>query len=78
MVPAAIGIAFLGRYGWDRDELYFLAASHRLVAGYVDHPPLIAVGSAFLPASECPIQAGSRGGTESFWGNARARLPGEG
>ena len=34
-VPAAIGIAFLGRYGWDRDELYFLAASHHLAAGYV-------------------------------------------
>ena len=43
VVPAAIGIAFLGRYGWDRDELYFLAASHHLAAGYVDYPPLIAV-----------------------------------
>ena len=43
VVPAAVGVAFLGRYGWDRDELYFLAASHHLAAGYVDYPPLIAV-----------------------------------
>jgi Dolichyl-phosphate-mannose-protein mannosyltransferase len=43
LVPAAVGIAFLGRYGWDRDELYFLAAAHHLALGYVDFPPLIAV-----------------------------------
>ena len=42
-VPAAVGVTFLGRYGWDRDELYFLAASHHLALGYVDFPPLIAV-----------------------------------
>ncbi len=27
-------------YGYFRDELYYLACSHRLAAGYVDHPPL--------------------------------------
>ena len=43
LVPALAGLAFLGRYGWDRDELYFLEASHHLAFGYVDFPPLIAV-----------------------------------
>jgi hypothetical protein len=31
-----------GRYGYFRDELYFLAASDHLAAGYVDFAPLIA------------------------------------
>ena len=49
LVPALAGLAFLGRYGWHRDELYFLAASHHLAFGYVDFPPLIAViGRAVL------------------------------
>src|SRR6478672_260869 len=43
LVPALAGLAFLGRYGWDRDELYFLEASHHLAFGYVDFPPLTAV-----------------------------------
>jgi len=30
----------LGRYGWFRDELYYVACSHHLAWGYVDHPPL--------------------------------------
>jgi hypothetical protein len=34
---------FMTRYGWDRDELYFLSAAHHLALGYVDFPPLIAV-----------------------------------
>jgi len=39
---AAIVVPFLGRYGWDRDELYFLSAARRLTWGYVDFPPLTA------------------------------------
>lgn len=31
-----------GRYGYFRDELYYLAASDHLAIGYVDFPPLIA------------------------------------
>ena len=42
-IPVIVGLPFLGRYGWDRDELYFLAASHHLALGYVDFPPLVAV-----------------------------------
>jgi Dolichyl-phosphate-mannose-protein mannosyltransferase len=39
----AITAPFMSRYGWDRDELYFLSAAHHLAFGYVDFPPLIAV-----------------------------------
>jgi hypothetical protein len=41
-VQAAIVVPFLGRYGWDRDELYFLSAARRPALGYVDFPPLTA------------------------------------
>jgi 4-amino-4-deoxy-L-arabinose transferase-like glycosyltransferase len=39
----AITAPFMSRYGWDRDELYFLSAAHHLALGYVDFPPLTAV-----------------------------------
>jgi len=39
----AVTAPFMSRYGWDRDELYFLSAAHHLAFGYVDFPPLIAV-----------------------------------
>jgi 4-amino-4-deoxy-L-arabinose transferase-like glycosyltransferase len=43
LVKLALSLPFLGRYGWHRDELYFLQASRHLAFGYVDFPPMTAL-----------------------------------
>ena len=40
-------IANAGRYGYQRDELYFLSCAQHLAWGYVDQPPLIALVARF-------------------------------
>jgi len=39
----ALGAASLGRYGWQRDELYYVVAARHLAFGYFDFPPVTAL-----------------------------------
>jgi len=42
LAAAKVGVtmAVADRYGWHRDELYYLASSRHLALGYVDYPPI--------------------------------------
>ncbi len=42
----ALSLAFSGRYGWQRDELYYAVAGRHLQGGYVEFPPVTALFSA--------------------------------
>src|SRR5207244_10544042 len=39
-LKCALNLAFAGRYGWQRDELYYAVAGRHLQGGYVEFPPV--------------------------------------
>jgi len=47
IAKCALNFAFAGRYGWQRDELYYAVAGRHLQGGYVEFPPVTALFSAF-------------------------------
>ena len=82
---AALLIGVAGRYGFHRDELYFIAAGRRLAWGFVDQPPLtplLARVGDLLPGSITPlsiriIPAISAGALVLVAGLTAARLGGD-
>jgi hypothetical protein len=45
-LKCALNLSVAGRYGWQRDELYYAVAGKHLQGGYVEFPPLTALLSA--------------------------------
>jgi Dolichyl-phosphate-mannose-protein mannosyltransferase len=64
-IAALVHLATAWRYGYFRDELYFIASSKHLAWGYVDQPPIVALaawlaaptGYALLALRALPILA---------------------
>ena len=54
LAKLALLVPILGRYGWHRDELYFLAAGRHLALGYVDFPPLTALAARLVDSTIGP------------------------
>lgn len=54
LAKLALLVPILTRYGWDRDELYFLAAGRHLAFGYVDFPPLTALAARLVDGTIGP------------------------
>ncbi len=46
VLKCALNLAFAGRYGWQRDELYYAVSGKHLQGGYVEFPPVTALLSA--------------------------------
>ncbi len=46
LLRSVLVLGFAGRYGWQRDELYYAVAGRHLQGGYVEFPPVTALLSA--------------------------------
>jgi hypothetical protein len=58
-VAAAVHLAIAARYGWHRDEFYYVITGRHLDWGYVDQPPLtpvLARLAAALPGGVLPLR----------------------
>lgn len=60
LLGVAVHAAVLQRYGWFRDELYYVACARHLDLGYVDHPPLVAFLARLVLALAGPSLAALR------------------